>query len=232
MYAMLSKLNSVSRNIVTVEDPVEYRIPGINQVASDNEHGLGFANALKYIMRQDPDVIMVGEIRDHETAATAVQAALTGHLLISTLHTNDAIGSITRMNDLGIDRFKIGGALLGSVAQRLLRKICLECKEPVEPNEALLKAVNKDRKLPKDAVFYRGRGCKKCLGTGYSGRLPIFETLVITAAITEAVENGAPLTKISEIALSEGMVELAPAGMEQVLAGKTTIEEVFYKLSG
>ena len=144
MYALLSKLNSISRNIVTVEDPVEYRLPGINQVASDNEHGLGFANALKYIMRQDPDVIMVGEIRDHETAATAVQAALTGHLLISTLHANDAIGAIARLDDLGVDNFKIGGALLGSIAQRLLRQICSECKEVVEPNEQLLKTLSKD----------------------------------------------------------------------------------------
>ena len=168
---LLSKLNSVSRNIVTVEDPVEYRLPGINQVASDNEHGLGFANALKYIMRQDPDVIMVGEIRDHETAATAVQAALTGHLLISTLHANDAVGAIARLDDLGVDNFKIGGALLGSIAQRLLRQICTECKEAVEPNESLLKTLCKDGNVPSDAVFYRGRGCKKCVGTGYSGRL-------------------------------------------------------------
>ncbi|MGI9457254.1 MAG: GspE/PulE family protein, partial [Aeoliella sp.] len=138
MYAVLAKLNSINRNIVTVEDPVEYRLTGINQVASDNDYGLGFANALKYIMRQDPDVIMVGEIRDHETAATSVQAALTGHLLISTLHTNDAIGAVARLNDLGIDNFKIGGSLLGSVAQRLLRSICTECKEPAEPNKSLL----------------------------------------------------------------------------------------------
>jgi type IV pilus assembly protein PilB len=232
MYALLASLNSVSRNIVTVEDPVEFRLSGINQVASDNEHGLGFANALKYIMRQDPDVIMVGEIRDHETAATAIQAALTGHLLISTLHTNDAIGSIARLNDLGIDRFKVGGSLLGAVAQRLLRKICSECKEPVEPNESLLTTLSKSRPTPKNAVFYRGRGCKKCLGSGFSGRIPIFETMVVTPAIAEAIENGVPLTKIREIALSEGMVELAPAGMEQVLAGRTTLEEVFFKLSG
>jgi type IV pilus assembly protein PilB len=175
---------------------------------------------------------MVGEIRDHETAATAVQAALTGHLLISTLHTNDAIGSIARLTDLGIDRFKIGGSLLGAVAQRLLRRICTECKEPVEPNESLLKTLTKGRRIPAEAVFYRGRGCKKCLGTGYSGRIPIFETLVITPAMSEAIENGVPLAKIREIALAEDMVELAPAGMEQVLAGKTTLEEVFYKLSG
>ncbi|MFO0791170.1 MAG: ATPase, T2SS/T4P/T4SS family [Pirellulales bacterium] len=231
MYAVLSKLNSVSRNIVTVEDPVEYRLSGINQVASDNEHGLGFANALKYIMRQDPDVIMVGEIRDHETAGTAVQAALTGHLLISTLHANDAVGAVARLNDLGVDNFKIGGALLGSIAQRLLRQICPECKEPIEPNETLLKTLCKDRKPPADAVFYRGRGCKKCLGTGYSGRLPIYEIMTVTPALAEGIENGLPHTKLRQIALADGMVELASAGVEQVLAGRTTLEEVFYKLS-
>jgi len=231
MYAVLSKLNSVSRNIVTVEDPVEYRLSGINQVASDNEHGLGFANALKYIMRQDPDVIMVGEIRDHETAATAVQAALTGHLLISTLHANDAIGAVARLDDLGVDHFKIGGALLGSIAQRLLRRVCSECKEPVEPNAQLLKTLCKDRKPPEDAVYYRGRGCKKCLNTGYSGRLPIYEIMVVTPAMAEGIENGLPITKLRQIALADGMVELATAGMEQVLAGRTTLEEVFYKLS-
>jgi type IV pilus assembly protein PilB len=231
MYAVLAKLNSVSRNIVTVEDPVEYRLPGINQVASDNEHGLGFANALKYIMRQDPDVIMVGEIRDHETASTGVQAALTGHLLISTLHTNDAVGAVARLEDLGIDNFKIGGALLGSVAQRLLRKICAECKEPVEPNEAMLEAFSKGHPVPADAVFYRGRGCKKCLGTGYSGRIPIYEIMVVTPAMAEAIESGLPVTKLRQIAVADGMVELAVAGMEQVLAGRTSLEEAFYRLS-
>jgi type IV pilus assembly protein PilB len=232
MYGVLSKLNSVSRNIVTVEDPVEYRLPGINQVASDNDHGLGFANALKYIMRQDPDVIMVGEIRDHETASTAVQAALTGHLLISTLHANDSIGAVARLGDLGIDSFKIGGALLGSIAQRLLRQICGECKEPIEPNESLLKTLCKDRQPPANAVYYRGRGCKKCLGTGYSGRIPIYEIMVVTPAMAEGIENGLPITKLRQIGLADGMVELSAAGMEQVLAGRTTLEEVFYKLSG
>ena len=232
MYAVLSKLNSVSRNIVTVEDPVEYRIPGINQVASDNEHGLGFANALKYIMRQDPDVIMLGEIRDHETATTAVQAALTGHLLISTLHTNDAVGAVARLSDLGIDNFKTGGALLGAIAQRLLRSICPHCKEPVAPNEHFLSKLNHELEIPSDTVFYAGRGCKKCLGSGYMGRIPIYEVFEITPAVAQAIEKGLPTTKLREIALGEGLVELATAGMEQVLAGKTTIEEVFYKVSG
>src|SRR5690606_23298401 len=150
--------------------------------------GLGFANALKYIMRQDPDVIMVGEIRDHETATTAVQAALTGHLLISTLHTNDAVGSVARLNDLGVDNFKTGGALLGAIAQRLLRTICPECKEPVAPNQTLLKALTKNASppVPPETVFYQGAGCKKCLGTGYHGRLPIFEIMIVTPALAEA----------------------------------------------
>ena len=231
MYSVLAKLNSVSRNIVTVEDPIEYRLQGVNQVASDNEHGLGFANALKYIMRQDPDIIMVGEIRDHETASTAVQAALTGHLLISTLHANDAIGTVARLRDLGVDSFKIGGSLLGSLAQRLLRRICPECKEPIQPNEILLKTLCKHQLIPENAVFYAGRGCKKCLGTGYHGRIPIFEIMPVTQSMAEAIENGLPITKLREIALAEGMVELPTAGMEQVLAGATTVEEVFYKLS-
>jgi type IV pilus assembly protein PilB len=232
MYSILSKLNAVSRNIVTVEDPVEYRLPGVNQVASDNEHGLGFANALKYIMRQDPDVIMVGEIRDHETAATAVQAASTGHLLISTLHTNDAIGSVARLNDLGVDSFKIGGALLGSIAQRLLRSISSPCKEPGELNRHYFNALSKGAEPPDDVVFYRGRGCKKCLGTGYAGRVAIYEIMVVTPALAQAIENGLPGTKLREIAIKEGMVELAGSGLDQVYAGRTTLEEVFYKVSG
>ena len=231
MYGLLSKLNAVSRNIVTVEDPVEYRLPGINQISADNDHGLGFANALKYMMRQDPDVIMVGEIRDHETAATAIQAALTGHLLISTLHTNDAAGAVARLNDLGVDTFKIGGALLGSIAQRLLRTICPHCKEPAEPNEPLLKTLSKGRPIPEEIAFFHGRGCKKCLGTGYAGRTPIYEILVVTPALADAIERGLPSSKLREIAVAEGMTDLSTAGLEQAYAGKTTLEEVFYKVS-
>ena len=231
LYAALSALNAIVRNIVTVEDPVEYRLSGINQVASDNEHGLGFANALKYIMRQDPDVIMVGEVRDHETAATAVQAALTGHLLLSTLHTNDAIGSVARLNDLGIDPFKIGGALLGAVAQRLLRTVCEECKEPYTPNAAMLRTLDKEGRLAADTTFYHGRGCRKCLGSGYSGRIAVFEIMVVSSGLADAIERNLSATKLREIALAEGMVELSTAGLEQAAAGRTTIEEVFYKVS-
>ncbi|GAA4437612.1 GspE/PulE family protein [Bremerella cremea] len=232
LYAMLSELNQVHRNIVTVEDPVEYRLPGITQIHSDNEFGLGFANALKYIMRQDPDVIMVGEIRDHETATTAVQAALTGHLLISTLHTNDAVGSVARLNDLGIDHFRIGGSLLGSVAQRLLRTICTHCKEPAKPNQAMLDTVARRCKIPADAMFYHGRGCNKCLGSGYQGRVPVFEIMVNTHRMAEAIDQGMPHGKLRELAVQEGMTDLLSGGVQMAVAGRTTLEEAYFKTMG
>jgi len=229
LYALLSKMNEISRNIVTVEDPVEYRIPGINQVQSNNEHGLGFTNALKYIMRQDPDVIMIGEIRDHETAGLAVQAALTGHLMISTLHTNDAPSTIARLNDLGIDHFKIAAALIGSIAQRLLRRICNDCKEPVAPKRELLQRMEIDPARLDGQSLFRGRGCPKCLGSGYSGRLPIFEIMMVEDAILHAIERGSPVSEIREIAIRKGMRDLKEAGLSQAVAGNTTLEEVFFK---
>lgn len=234
MYTMLMNLDANAMNISTVEDPVEFKLQGINQVHANPEHGMGFANALKFLMRQDPDVIMVGEIRDHETAVTAVQAALTGHLLISTLHTNDAIGSIPRLNDLGLDYFKIAGALLGAIAQRLLRGVCRHCQEVAQPNERLLEKLLKEHHvtLPAGAQFYRGRGCGKCMGSGYSGRIPIYEIMMVTPEMQKAIEAGLPHSKLRQIATNEGMVELAPAGLEQALAGRTTIEEVYFKLSG
>ncbi|QDT07669.1 Type II secretion system protein E [Rubripirellula lacrimiformis] len=232
LYAALQYLNRVDRNIVTVEDPVEFRLPGINQVQSDNEFGMGFANALKFIMRQDPDVIMVGEIRDSETATTAIQAALTGHLMISTLHTNDAVGAVQRLSDLGVDNFKIAGSLLGSVAQRLLRCVCENCKLAVPANAKLLDAIDPEATVPRDAKFYRGEGCKKCLGTGFSGRIPIFEIMPITPEITMAIEAGVPHSKLHQMAINAGMVELSRAGLEQALAGRTSIEEVYFKTSG
>ena len=232
LYAALQYLNRDDRNIVTVEDPVEFRLPGINQVQSDNEFGMGFANALKFIMRQDPDVIMVGEIRDSETATTAIQAALTGHLMISTLHTNDAVGAVQRLSDLGVDNFKIAGSLLGSVAQRLLRCVCDNCKRGVPANEKLLDVLDPEHTVERSAKFYKGEGCKKCLGTGFSGRIPIFEIMPITPDITMAIEAGVPHSKLHQMAIGAGMVELSKAGLEQALAGRTSIEEVYFKTSG
>ncbi len=234
MYTMLTNIDSSNTNISTVEDPVEFKLPGINQVQADNDHGMGFSNALKYLMRQDPDVIMVGEIRDHETAVSAVQAALTGHLLISTLHTNDAIGCVPRLNDLGLDYFKIAGALLGSIGQRLLRGVCPNCKEIVQPNQRMLDSLLKDNgvEIPAGATFFKGRGCGKCLGSGYMGRIPIYEIFMVSPNLQRAIEAGLPHSKLRDLALAEGMVELATAGIQRALQGKTTVEEVYYKLSG
>jgi len=232
LYAALEHLNNDDRNIVTVEDPVEYRLPGINQVQSDNEFGMGFANALKYIMRQDPDVIMLGEIRDCETATTAVQAALTGHMVISTLHTNDAVGAVQRLADLGVDHFKIAGSLLGSVAQRLLRCVCENCKREIPANSNLLDILDPEGSVPRDTKFYRGEGCKRCLGSGFAGRMPIFEIMPVNSEITAAIEAGVPHSKLEEMALAAGMLPLQKAGLEAALAGKTSLEEVYFKTSG
>jgi type IV pilus assembly protein PilB len=232
LYALLTKMNEISRNIVTVEDPVEYRLPGINQVQSNNEHGLGFTSALKYMMRQDPDVIMIGEIRDHETAGLAVQAALTGHLMISTLHTNDAPSAIVRLTDLGIDHFKIAGALIGSIAQRLLRRVCNDCKEPVAPKKEMLERMGISLSQIDGRPLYRGRGCSKCLGTGYAGRMPIFEIMLVEDAIVHAIERGAPVSEVREVAKQQGMRDLKEAGLAQALAGNTSLEEVYFKSMG
>ncbi|MCA9131504.1 MAG: Flp pilus assembly complex ATPase component TadA [Planctomycetales bacterium] len=229
LYAVLSLLNAIHRNIVTVEDPVEYRLPGINQIQNNNDFGLGFANALKYIMRQDPDVIMVGEIRDHETATVAVQAALTGHLLISTLHTNDAPSAVTRLNDLGVDYFKLAGALVGSIAQRLLRKLCPHCKQPTQPAAELVARLGVAKEVVANSTFYRAVGCGKCLNTGYAGRLPIFEIMSVGGQVLTAIERGLPVSKIRELAIEDGMTELLQAGLHQAVAGHTTLDEVYFK---
>ena len=232
LYAALSHLNRDDRNIVTVEDPVENRLPGINQVQADGEFGMGFATALKFIMRQDPDIIMVGEIRDAETATTAVQAALTGHLMISTLHTNDAPGAVTRLSDLGVDHFKIAGSLLGSIAQRLLRKVCTHCRVDHEGADALLDRLDPDGKIDRSTRFFKGRGCKRCLNTGYSGRMPIFEIMSMDNDLMAAVESGLPHSRIRELAIAGGMTELRMAGLNQAIAGVTTLEEVYFKTDG
>ncbi|WP_220498066.1 GspE/PulE family protein [Rhodopirellula sp. JC639] len=236
MYSMLCSMDSASKNISTIEDPVEFRLPGINQVHANNEFGMGFANGLKYLMRQDPDVILVGEIRDHETAATAVQAALTGHLLISTLHTNDAVGTVARLGDLGLDNFKIAGALVASIAQRLLRRLCENCKRKCEPDRRLVELIYQGREIPADldlsGAFYEPVGCDQCGGTGYAGRVPIFEIMVVTPQLEHAIESGMPGSTLRNIACSEGMVDLATMGLEQARQGVTSIEEVYFKLSG
>ena len=236
MYSMLCSIDSSERNISTIEDPVEFRLPGINQVQANNEFGMGFANGLKFLMRQDPDVILVGEIRDHETATTAVQSALTGHLLISTLHTNDAVGTIARLSDLGLDNFKIAGALNASIAQRLLRRICTNCRVECPANVSLLEKLFDGRGIPDEidltGPYYSGKGCEQCNGTGYSGRVPIYEIMVVTPEMEAAIESGLPSSKLREIAIADGMIELAVGGLQQARVGLTSIEDVYFKLSG
>ncbi|GIW99885.1 MAG: general secretion pathway protein GspE [Pirellulaceae bacterium] len=235
MYSMLCSIDASTRNISTIEDPVEFRLPGINQVQANNDFGMGFANGLKYLMRQDPDVILVGEIRDHETATTAVQAALTGHLLISTLHTNDAVGTVARLNDLGLDNFKIAGALVAAIAQRLLRRLCPHCKRPAPLNKQLIDLMFEGRDIPPqvdlEAEYYTAVGCNRCNGTGYAGRVPIYEIMVVTPTLEKAIEAGLPSSRLREIATREGMVELAVGGLEQARRGVTSVEEVYFKLT-
>ncbi|MDR7484301.1 MAG: type II secretion system ATPase GspE [Armatimonadota bacterium] len=225
LYATLSKLNTLDRNIVTVEDPVEYQIPRINQVQVNVKAGLTFASGLRSILRQDPDIVMVGEIRDRETAEIAVQAALTGHLVLSTLHTNDAAGAVTRMVDMGVEPFLISSSLIAVLAQRLARAICPRCKVAYTPPADALGRLGADA-VDGNVVFYRGQGCDHCRGTGYRGRIGIFELLMITDPIRKLIVERASSTEIKAQAIREGMRTLREDAFEKVLSGVSTIDEI------
>ena len=222
LYSILKFVDSPERNLVTVEDPVEFQLGGINQVSVRTEIGLTFANSLRAILRQDPDVIMVGEIRDFETVDIAIKAALTGHLLLSTLHTTTAAGSIVRLLDMGVEPFLISSTLIAIVSQRLLRRVCPDCKEEQKPPAELLKKLN----LDKNTVFYQGKGCKRCFNTGYKGRLGITEILVLSPKVKELVLKQVQEHVIKVAARSEGMKTLREAGIRKALEGLTTIAEV------
>ncbi len=223
LYAVLSEINREEINIITVEDPVEYQLEGVSQVQVKPDIGLTFANALRSILRQDPDVIMVGEIRDRETAEIAVQAALTGHLVFSTLHTNDAPSSITRLVDMGIEPFLVASSVVGVVAQRLVRKVCPYCKVSYEPSNQELK----DLGIPDfKGLFYRGKGCEHCMGTGYLGRTAIYEILIVDKDVRKLILKGSDSDEIKEFAVKRGMRTLKMDGAEKVKMGITTPEEV------
>lgn len=224
LYSALSKINSIEKNIITIEDPVEIRLPLIRQIEVSPQVGLNFANGLRSIVRQDPDIIMVGEIRDPETAAIAVQAALTGHMVFSTLHTNDAAGAITRMVDMGIEPFLLSGSLTGVVAQRLVRRICPQCKEEYKPGGDILASLG--IKDGREYIFYRSAGCSFCKGTGYRGRIGIFELLRVTDSIKEAIIRRESSSAIKRMAAEDGMQELKEDGLAKALQGITTIDEV------
>jgi general secretion pathway protein E len=227
LYAALSHLNDPQRMIITVEDPVEYNIPGINQMQVKPQIGLTFANALRSIVRQDPDVIMIGEMRDSETAQIAVQSALTGHLVLSTLHTNDAPGSIMRMIDMGVQDYLLTSAVNAIQAQRLVRKLCEACKQDYEPIPELISRWRLDELTSQNPIrLYRATGCKKCSNSGFTGRTAILEILRFSDAIRQLVLSNADASSIRKLAIAEGMQPMREDGFCKVLAGITTLEEV------
>ncbi|MES2461102.1 MAG: GspE/PulE family protein, partial [Armatimonadota bacterium] len=227
LYSCLSKVNSGEKNILTIEDPVEYELSGITQVGVNNKAGMTFAAGLRSMLRQDPDIIMVGEMRDQETAMIAIEAALTGHLVFSTLHTNDAPGAVARLMDMGVEPFLIASATVGVMAQRLLRKVCEKCKQPYEPPRDAIKRLGMNlEELDKSKVtFYRGRGCDLCKGSGYKGRVGCYELMPITDKVRELILAHASAYAIREAAIEAGMKSLKEDAMEKILLGVTTLEE-------
>ena len=226
LYSSLQLLNKEDVNIMTVEDPVEYQFPGMRQVHVNVLAGLTFASALRSFLRQDPDIVMVGEIRDLETAEIAVQAALTGHMVFSTLHTNDSPSAFTRLMNMGVEPFLISSSLLGVLAQRLLRRVCEKCKELYSPSESLLKDMGLEDKIKGNIKFAKGKGCKVCNQSGYKGRIGIYELLKVTPEIQDAVLKKVSADEIRNLAVSQGMVTLRKAALEKLLLGGTTPEEV------
>jgi type IV pilus assembly protein PilB len=227
LYSALNELNEVTDKIITCEDPIEYDIDGIIQVPINSDIGVTFAAALRSILRQDPDIILVGEIRDLETAQIAVQAALTGHMVFSTLHTNDAPSTITRMRDMGLETFLLTATLEGILAQRLVRKICEDCRTEFEPSDEILMELSLRRSdVPAGKKFYYGRGCDRCSNTGHKGRVGIFELVHINDDLRDMISSGGSTDQLREACKKHGMQPLREAGMQAIYNGYTTIEEI------
>jgi len=226
LYAALTSINNTDINIITVEDPIEYRISGIGQMQVNPKIDLTFASGLRSIVRQDPDVILVGEIRDTETAEIAIQSALTGHLVFSTLHTNDSAGAITRLRDMGIEPFLIASSINAIVAQRLVRIICNDCKEAYIPANEMLDNIGLETEFS-GKTLYRGKGCAKCHYTGYRGRRGIFEFLIMDQEMKKMVLSTSDANQIRQKAVEKGMVTLMVDGIKRVVEGITTIEELY-----
>jgi type IV pilus assembly protein PilB len=230
LYSVLKELNSDDVNICTVEDPIEFNLAGVNQFQVNDKIGFTFAGALRSLLRQDPDIVMVGEIRDAETGRIAVQAALTGHLVLSTLHTNDASGAVTRLLNVGIEPYLVAASVQAVLAQRLVRKICTNCKEPYDAPVNIRRAV--ERLVGGVDTFYHGAGCAKCRNSGYAGRIGIYELLVPDDALREKISAAPSIVELRQMAMQAGMVPLRNDGMEKVKAGITTVEEVFQATAG
>ncbi|QDU34579.1 Type II secretion system protein E [Poriferisphaera corsica] len=227
LYASLSEINSKRSNILTLEDPIEYQLDGISQIQVSEKKGMTFASGLRSVLRQDPDIVMVGEIRDHETAVLAIQAALTGHLVFSTLHTNDAASAITRLLDLGIEPYLVASSLVGVMAQRLVRRVCTECGQFDDTAVAPLHRLNLDEKLVDVGRMRVGSGCETCRETGYRGRVGLYELLTVNEPIRELVQTRSTAAQIKQAAIqSLGMRPLRESGIEKVLSGVTTVDEI------
>ncbi|MGA1237045.1 MAG: GspE/PulE family protein [Limisphaerales bacterium] len=231
LYSALNELNNPEYNIITVEDPVEFQIPGINQVPTKKEIGLTFANALRSILRQDPDIIMIGEIRDQETAEIAVESALTGHQVLSTLHCNDAPGAVARLDDMGIAPFLISSSVILACAQRLMRKICPVCKEPVTYPPKMYEDLGIDPNTFDGATLYRGRGCERCKNTGYAGRMAIIEAMTISDEVKRLIIQRSSAHEIGKVAISMGMKTLRMVALERAREGVTTLEQTLLTTS-
>jgi type IV pilus assembly protein PilB len=226
LYAALNSISSMDNNICTVEDPIEYHLPLVNQFQVQEKVGLTFSKALRTLLRQDPDVIMVGEVRDEETARTAIQAALTGHLVFSTLHTNSACSAVTRLIHMGIEPYLIAAGLNVVLAQRLIRRTCSKCRQSYEPPRMVRKAL--ERMGFESSEFFRGAGCRHCRNTGFNGRIAIHELLVLDEGLRDAITSQIPLQELEEVARTHGMLSLRHDGFRKVREGITTIEEVFH----
>jgi len=226
LYASLARIATPTINVVTVEDPVEYRIPGINQVQVNTKAGLTFASALRAILRIDPDVILVGEIRDRETASTSIDAALTGHLVLSTLHTNDAPSALTRLVELGIEPYLVGSALTAVVGQRLTRRLCLRCRQPIADAAERLRALHVAFDEQHPPTVYRAVGCPACAETGYRGRIAMHELMLVSEDVEHELLHGTSSTRLRELATAQGMIPLRDDGWHKVMRGLTTVEEV------
>ncbi len=226
LYSALNELNNPIFNIVTVEDPVEFQLPGINQVPVKKEIGLTFANALRSILRQDPDIIMIGEIRDTETAEIAIEAALTGHQVLSTMHCNDAAGAVARLDDMGIAPFLISSSVILSCAQRLMRRICSHCKEPVTYPQKMFTDLNIDPSMFDGVTLYRGRGCDRCKNSGYAGRMAVIEAMTVSDEIRKLIITRSNSREISKIAIGQGMRTLRMVALDRARDGVSTLEQV------
>jgi type IV pilus assembly protein PilB len=227
LYAALNELNRPDVKIITAEDPVEYYLPGINQVEVRHNIGLDFARIIRAMLRQAPNIILVGEMRDAETAQMGIQASLTGHLVFSTLHTNDAPGAVTRMVDMGVPSYLVASSVIAVLAQRLVRVVCAKCKQPYTPHDAVLEAAGITPEMAAKATFMRGRGCNHCQKKGFRGRLGIFELMLMSSRIRELVFEGSPTQEIRKAAIAQGMKTLFSDGVMKAMRGITTIEEVF-----